>query len=285
MKMLLKMSVAAALLSAASVPVFAQTVTVVTPPATSTGITQTADATNGSGVIVEVFDAATGHSLTEWLGMNFTQFRPGAQTPAGGETLDFGILGGSTVWSNFVTAEGGTANLQFVVEAGNNSNTSAAALETTVSANNNPTNTSVNSAVGSLAQVPGILTGNTGTNPCNSVNPCVANASTDSGYTVPQMGPNGGGHLGTTSTSGAVGTSLAFYEFVQNGTGLNASKPATQTQYANATGAASWTLGANGDLTYTVPAPAAVPLPAAAWLLGSGLLGLLGIGRRNRPVA
>ena len=25
----------------------------------------------------------------------------------------------------------------------------------------------------------------------------------------------------------------------------------------------------------------AVPLPAAAWLLGSGLLGLLGIGRRN----
>lgn len=35
----------------------------------------------------------------------------------------------------------------------------------------------------------------------------------------------------------------------------------------------------NADLTFT---PAAVPVPAAAWLFGSGLLGLLGIARKRR---
>ena len=30
------------------------------------------------------------------------------------------------------------------------------------------------------------------------------------------------------------------------------------------------------------PAPAAVPLPAAVWLFGSGLLGLVGVARRRR---
>jgi hypothetical protein len=42
------------------------------------------------------------------------------------------------------------------------------------------------------------------------------------------------------------------------------------------------TLNANGTLT--VVNPAAVPIPAAAWLLGSGLLGLAGIGRRRLQV-
>jgi hypothetical protein len=40
-------------------------------------------------------------------------------------------------------------------------------------------------------------------------------------------------------------------------------------------------LSASGDLVYTVPGSTAVPLPAAIWLLGSGLLGLAGVGRRK----
>ena len=33
---------------------------------------------------------------------------------------------------------------------------------------------------------------------------------------------------------------------------------------------------------FTVGAPAAVPIPAAAWLFGSGLLGLIGVARRKK---
>jgi hypothetical protein len=43
-------------------------------------------------------------------------------------------------------------------------------------------------------------------------------------------------------------------------------------------------LDANGTLHMVVSA-APVPLPAAVWLLGSGLLGLIGVGRRRRGTA
>jgi len=43
------------------------------------------------------------------------------------------------------------------------------------------------------------------------------------------------------------------------------------------------TLASNGDLTYV--APSAVPVPAAAWLLGSGLLAMGGAIRRRKAAA
>jgi hypothetical protein len=39
---------------------------------------------------------------------------------------------------------------------------------------------------------------------------------------------------------------------------------------------ATWTLDSEGVLTYS-----AVPLPPAVWLLGSALLGLVGVARRK----
>jgi hypothetical protein len=47
-----------------------------------------------------------------------------------------------------------------------------------------------------------------------------------------------------------------------------------------------WFLSSAGQLTYNIVAEAApVPLPAAVWLLGSGLMGLIGVGRRRRATA
>jgi len=41
-----------------------------------------------------------------------------------------------------------------------------------------------------------------------------------------------------------------------------------------------WKLTSTGQLTYA--APSAVPVPAAVWLFGSGLLGLVSVARRRK---
>lgn len=40
-----------------------------------------------------------------------------------------------------------------------------------------------------------------------------------------------------------------------------------------------------GTFSYAAAVPASVPVPAAAWLFGSGLLGLIGVARRKARAA
>jgi hypothetical protein len=94
-------------------------------------------------------------------------------------------------------------------------------------------------------------------------------------YDVPTWNDTLGG-TGYTA-SGAVGSALDFYhigldvnELVNNG---------MEVSYAQLLG--SWSLGANGMLTYSAAGTNPVPVPAAAWLFGSGLLGLVGVARRK----
>ncbi|MBU1690479.1 MAG: VPLPA-CTERM sorting domain-containing protein [Gammaproteobacteria bacterium] len=77
-----------------------------------------------------------------------------------------------------------------------------------------------------------------------------------------------------------VGDSLGFFYLTPSSTsGLS---KASVTQFGSVDGAATWTLASNGNLSYSVPAPvAAVPVPAALWLLGSGLIGMVGVARRK----
>ena len=47
-----------------------------------------------------------------------------------------------------------------------------------------------------------------------------------------------------------------------------------------------WSAGSPGDYIRVLTnfSPSAVPVPAAVWLFGSGLLGLIGVARRNKDI-
>ena len=110
-------------------------------------------------------------------------------------------------------------------------------------------------------------------------------------FTLSQTGTNIFAQADTGANSfsapGLVGQAQSLFYQVRGAFTGSSSLSSTQTVYGNSAGAASLTLAANGDLTYSL-APAnvaAVPLPAAAWLMGAGLLGMGGMVRRRRAAA
>jgi hypothetical protein len=250
-----------------------------------------------TGIVVSIYDTANNFSEIVNTGNLFADATPAATggfspnstvppyvlaanpTGAAGqvEQLNFGIVPSFTTL--FSTADIANGSVNYFATGGNGSagNSILISDQTAPVGLSNAAITGVNGT-----SIPNTFaawhTANPGANP--NIDSTGVVDQNNANYTT-NWGPTLGGKLGSVNTNAAVGTALGFYQLTKAGS-FGTSK-ATVAQVGNATGPGFWYLSTSGDLTWNVPAAAsAVPLPAAVWLLLSGLTGLGVVSRRSR---
>jgi hypothetical protein len=264
MNLAIKSAIAVALLSAASMASFGATIQETIP-----GNGDVPNPGLGDGnLMAEVLDTTTNHYDTINLGSALGAFK--TLSTAAGTTYDFGVI--SNFSSLFSAADVSSGAVQFLVAASNLVNPGhAETLVTLATAQTTVSNTTAQNVATALSTAIGPFNQ---PNACNGTNPCGATSTLDPNFnqilsplTV----------IGLNTTTGTVGSStgLEMFDVLQAKSGLGSGTIADMN--------GSWSISATGDVTYTVAGGTVVtPLPAAVWLLGSGLLGLAGVGRRKK---
>ena len=240
------------------------------------------------GLIAYAWDPTTSVSLVVWLGRTINNSQLADLAPAAGLTLDYGVL--PQFGTVFQLSQ--SSNIHWgVVAADNQLNSGSTTLGRNVAvtgfADGSMTQTSAGVPTIATAvqnMIEGFMNTSTQCSPLNG-NPCVSGDFDGAGGPLPLV--NGTAFVGSVwgsaplllgNASQTVGNALGFYNFGSNGPVGSAIK----TIYQNASGLGQWLLNSDGHLTYTIAGPGSVPLPAAVWLLMSGLAGIATIGRRRK---
>jgi hypothetical protein len=235
---------------------------------------------------VAVWDSITGKSLTQYLGLNYGQVGIADMTANLGFNLNTN--------SNFANAFAGStlSNLRFEVFS---SSTNNAADTVTVLTTSNQSSLDLSNPIYNTNELAGNVIGAAGAitlnwtqdrmnlaNVCARVNPCVGTDFNDVKSFANPIGNNYAGNLAAFSgfsSAGSIGSTLSFYALTANTVSDIFSAVASAEKYLG-----TWSLSSEGLLSYNV-AGSEVPVPAALWLLLSGLTGMGVVGRRRKGAA
>lgn len=266
MKVSVKQLIAGSALALSAVAALASPVT---PPSSYT-YNDVGGGTNNGGLFVAAWDAVRGVSIVEYLGVNMDSFLP-TTAEASGYSLEFGTLGSySAVFG--ASQQSNIRYAVFAVDSAGVGNGNKRVMSTTSNTAFNITNTGTSGTASNIDTfISGALTG-AGAN--NGANPAVAQSPSESDY----AGNIQWSSLTATPFSATVGTALNFFLASSSASGNPPNGAASVNFYDNLGGFSKWLLSSTGVLTY---AAAPVPLPAAVWLLFSGLAGLGVVARRR----
>ncbi len=199
----------------------------------------------------------------------------------GDKTPEAGLLLNNTTNANFADASfsawlaGQTASdVRWMVSGADNNGTSATNRKRVIT-------TSIINQTASNGQIDGyVASGNAG-NLVDLTGTFGLSASGTSGATDGMFTNFGLGAAGLASLDQGAGL---FY-FARSTGGGSTTVASDKTQFGNSLYSAMLTLESDGDFVYSLAGVSAVPIPAAAWLLGSGLFGLVGMARRRKVKA